>query len=124
MKKLAFFTILAILSFAGCYYDKTEEIYPGTGLFDSCDTTHNVSFSQHIQVTLQNYCYSCHSGATPSSGISLETYSDVYGWYSTGDLYGCVFRQQGYNPMPPSFALDSCHMKQFKYWMDAGAPNN
>ena len=124
MKKWMFFTAIIALVVAGCYKDKADEINIGAGLFDPCDTTHNVSYQNHIKVTLENYCYSCHSGANPSSGIHLDTYNDLYSWYVTGDLYGCVYRQAGYNPMPPSFALDSCHMKQFGYWIAAGAPNN
>jgi hypothetical protein len=124
MKKLSFLFFLAVLGIAGCYYDKTEDIYPGVGLFTQCDTTHNVSFANHIKPTMDNFCASCHTGSSPSSGVRLETYSDVYQWYQTGDLWGCVMREQGFNPMPPSFALDSCRMNQFKYWILAGAPNN
>lgn len=124
MKKIFLISILTGLFFAGCYYDNVEELNPGAGLFTTCDTTSNVSYSTHIVPIMQNYCYSCHSGSNPSSGFNLEAHADLAGWALSGDLHGCVFREAGFNPMPPSYALDSCYMKQMDKWINAGAPNN
>lgn len=124
MKKLFILPALFSLFLLGCYYDNVEDLNPGMGLFETCDTTSNVSYSQHIRPILQNYCFSCHSGTNPSSGYSLETHANLAAWASTGDLRGCVFREVGFNAMPPSFALDSCRMRLFENWINAGAPNN
>lgn len=124
MKKLLVLPLLFCLSLIGCYYDNVEELNPGMGLFETCDTTSNVSYSTHIVPIMENYCYSCHSGSNPSSGYNLDTYTDLAGWASSGDLHGSVFRRAGFNAMPPSFALDSCRMKLFENWINAGAPNN
>lgn len=125
MKRFLLLTaFIGCIIIPGCYYDKAEELNVGSGIFDSCDTSITVSYSRDLVPILQDYCYSCHSGPNPSSTYNLDTYTDLAGWASTGDLYGCVYRQVGYNPMPPSFALDSCRMKLFAKWINAGAPNN
>jgi hypothetical protein len=125
MKKILFlFSILGFTFIAGCYYDNVEELYPGAGLFETCDTSSNVSYTNHIVPIMQNYCYSCHSGATPVSGQNLESHASLQSWALSGDLEGNVYHQSGFNAMPPSFQLDSCRMKQFHNWIAAGAPNN
>jgi hypothetical protein len=126
MKKSIVFSLFILLFIGGCYFDKNDEINPGAGLFIPCDTTHPVSYSHHILPILQNYCYSCHSGNTPSSGYHLDTYSDVKDQVNAQNLVNCVYHVHGYNQMPPgNFQLDSCFLKQISYWADSlGAPNN
>lgn len=125
MKKFRMLLVLPVIALmAGCYYDKTDELYPGGGLFVACDTTSNVKYSQHITAILDTYCNSCHSSSIASGGIILDNYNDVQAVALSGQLVGASWRQSGYSPMPAAYVLDSCYMKQIKRWVDNGAPNN
>jgi hypothetical protein len=124
MKKYIITAFISALVFAGCYYDNVEEIYPGAGLFTVCDTTANITYSGHIRPLMENYCFSCHSGASPTSGYALDSYEALAPYAATGELEGNVFHSPGFNPMPPSFQLDSCLMNQFHNWIANGYPNN
>jgi hypothetical protein len=124
MKKILILCAIAAGIFAGCYYDKTEELNVGAGIFDHCDTTRNVSYSTHLVPILQNYCYSCHAGPSPSSGVSLEDYNGLAAVASSGTLIDNITHAPGSNPMPPSFKLDSCRINLFRNWVANGFPNN
>jgi hypothetical protein len=127
MKKFILPAALSILLLAGCYKDKVSELYPGSGLFVPCDTTHTPSYSQNIAPLLQNYCVGCHSGSNPTGGANFTTYSGVYQWASDASpskMEGSAWHLRGFNPMPPSFELDTCQLKMIQYWCANGAPNN
>lgn len=127
MKKIIFVFLISILIFSNCYKDKFSEIYPGAGLFTPCDTTSHPSYSQHIAPLLENYCIGCHSGPTTSGTADFSTYAGVLPWTADGassKIVGCSWHLVGYNPMPPSFQLDSCQMRQIYLWVIDGAPNN
>ncbi|CAN5782304.1 hypothetical protein BH11BAC7_BH11BAC7_17420 [soil metagenome] len=124
MKKLILFFGLTTLMFTACYKDTVEELYPGAGLFDQCDTTSVITYSGHITTLMQNYCYSCHSGGTPSSGFRIDTYTALQPYAASGELINRIHGTNGFNRMPPSFPLDPCQMRQFELWVNAGAPNN
>ncbi len=83
-----------------------------------CDTT-NVKFAATINSVATNYCTSCHGGASPSSGISLEGYNNIANYASA--CYNAMYN----GTMPKGTAkLDDCTIKKFKAWIDAGKPNN
>jgi hypothetical protein len=125
MKSLFFLIAISCLVLAGCYYDKSDEVNPGAGLFVPCDTTHPVSYERHILPILQNYCYSCHSGSQPSSTYHLDDYNSVHTQAANGNLWGDLSGARGFPHMPPSFTLDSCYLKQFDYWINVeSSPNN
>lgn len=128
MKKLFSLAIIsATIVFSSCYKDKVSEVYPGAGLFTPCDTTSHPSYSKHIVPIIQNYCIGCHSTSNPRGTADLSTYAGVYPWTTTFSppiIVGNVWHLNGYYPMPPSFQLDSCQMKQIKNWCADGAPNN
>jgi len=124
MKNLIFLFAVCSLVMAGCYYDKTDELNPGVGLFTPCDTTHPVKYSTHILYIVNNYCYSCHQGTNPSSGYHLDSYQAIFTQVQAGSLYNDIHNLHGAHQMPPSFVLDSCYMKQFDSWIANGAPNN
>jgi hypothetical protein len=113
----AFFIVIAA---TGCYYDKEEILYP-----QSCDTA-TVTYSASVAPILSASCVNgCHSGASPSGGISLITYADVKTQVNNGKLWGAVSHAAGYSPMPKnSSKLSSCSLAKIKKWIDAGAPNN
>lgn len=125
MKNLFLLLTVAAFGFTGCYYDKTDELNPGAGLFTPCDTTHPVSYQRHILPVLQNYCYSCHSGSQPSSTYNLDSYAAVQTQAANGNLWNDLSDGHGSHHMPPSFVLDSCYLKQFDYWINTeNYPNN
>jgi hypothetical protein len=124
MKKLIFFIGFTALMFSACYRDNVEELYPGAGLFTECDTTSVITYSGHITTLMQNYCYSCHSGGTPSSGVRIDTYAALQPYAASGELMGRLHGLPGWDRMPPTFPLEPCQLRQFELWVNAGAPNN
>lgn len=124
MKKVIFFTGFITLLFTACYRDNVEELYPGSDLFNQCDTSAAISYSTHIVPLMQNFCYSCHSGGTPSSGFRIDTHAALQTYAASGELINRIHGTNGFNRMPPSFPLDQCQMRQFELWVNAGAPNN
>lgn len=105
---------------SGCYYDKEEILYPA-GI---CDTT-SVTYSTSVAPILSSNCISCHGGATPSSGISLETYNQVKILADNGRLWGSVSHTGPYSPMPKGGnKLNACNLTKIDKWIKAGAPNN
>lgn len=85
----------------------------------------NVSFSQTLQPIINTYCKGCHSGASPSGGISLGNHAGVKTVALNGKLYGAISWAPGSPKMPQGGnKLDACTIAKFKSWIDAGAPNN
>lgn len=114
--------VLTAFTYTGCYYDKSELLYP----LGNCDTTATVSYSQNI-VTLfeQASCYSCHKGNSPSGGISMGTYAADKALVDNGKLYGSITHASGYKEMPKDLSkMTDCKIATIKKWIDAGAPNN
>lgn len=89
-----------------------------------CNTT-NMSFANDIQPILTNKCVGCHSGSSPSGGISLNTYNSVNNVVASGQLYGAINWEANYSNMPKGGnQLPQCEIDKIKSWIDAGAPNN
>ncbi|MCF8227301.1 MAG: hypothetical protein K9G58_06370 [Bacteroidales bacterium] len=122
MRKL--FQLILLLMMVGgmmtsCYYDNEEELYP-TGQI--CDTT-EITFSGDILSMADNFCQSCHSGATPSGNLNLETYDQISA--AAEKMYERISKPVG-DPqlMPPGQKLDDCTIKKLKIWIEEGKPNN
>jgi hypothetical protein len=124
------FTALALLLLmilGGCYYDNEECLYPEGST--PCDTT-NVTYSTNVLPLITDYCITCHSGGTPSGGISLEGYDNVRasslietGNY--GSLIGVISHAPGNSPMPKNAPkLSDCQIRQVEIWIGQGAQNN
>lgn len=89
-----------------------------------CDTT-NVSFTNDITPILTNKCTGCHSGGSPSGGVSLDNYNGVKVVAQSGQLYGAVNWDASYSNMPQGGnQLPQCEIDKIKSWVDAGALNN
>lgn len=89
-----------------------------------CDTT-NITYSATVAPLLQAQCTGCHSGTSPSGGISLSTHAGVAAMANNGKLYGAIAHQPGFSAMPQGGnQLPDCQIKQIQLWIDAGAPNN
>jgi len=91
---------------------------------EDCDTL-NVTFSGTIWPVVQNRCFGCHSGASPSGGISLENYDNVVEAVNSGRLMGAIKHENGFSAMPKNGSkLSDCNISQFQKWINNGTPNN
>ena len=90
-----------------------------------CDTT-NVTYSGYVRPLLNTYCVGCHSGSTPSGGITLNSHSGVQSVALNGRLIGAITWANGYTPMPQgaTMKLSDCKINKIKAWINDGAPNN
>ncbi len=89
-----------------------------------CITT-NVSYSGFVAPVLTAYCTGCHSGGSPSGGITLTTYENVRTMAQSGKLYGAINWSNGFIAMPQgSNKLSQCRIDKIKGWIDEGALNN
>lgn len=124
-KLICFFVLVfVILVFCTCYYNKEDVLYANNT--DTCDTT-NITFKGRVVSILETNCLRCHGNAVANSngsGIRLEDYADVKARMDR--VYGAITHQSGYFPMPKGMTsqIDSCQIKAFRIWKDAGGLNN
>lgn len=122
-----FFSIIilgtVLLTVQSCYYDKEDLLY-GNGNVPCTDTS-AASYTQKVVPILQQYCYSCHSGAFPSGNVLMGTYAADKAIGTNGSLYGTISYATGYSPMPKGMSkMTSCQIATIKKWVDSGMPNN
>ncbi len=86
-----------------------------------CDTN-KFTFSIDILPTIQQYCQGCHSGSSPSAGLSLQDYNQIKNAVTNKNLYIRIISTG--SPMPPSGQMPQCRIKKIKKWIDAGMQNN
>ncbi|MFN3939742.1 MAG: c-type cytochrome domain-containing protein [Chitinophagales bacterium] len=86
-----------------------------------CDTT-TVTYSGSIAPIMHNNCAGCHSGGSPSGGISLTSYSEVKAQAVSGALYGAISQQSDYTPMPPGTMLSDCQIDVIRIWIELNYP--
>lgn len=115
----ALFFLGSLLVAGGCYYDNEEALYPGT----VCDTT-SPAYTTTISSIISSNCQSCHSGSSPSAGLSLTSYSQVKSAVETKNLLNHLLQQNGYSLMPPSGQLSNCNIDQINSWIAKGMPEN
>lgn len=90
----------------------------------ACDST-NVTYSGTIRNIISNKCLGCHSSSAPQGNINYTNYGGVKAKVDDGRLWGAINHLPGFSAMPKGGAkLSDCEIKQFKKWIDAGAPNN
>ena len=115
--------IIILASFSSCYYDSVEVLYG----VESCDTV-AISFVDDIAPIMEAHCTSCHSGETPSAGLSLEAHADVSSSVlntTANGLINRIERAEGESgAMPTSYKLTQCQIDQVKAWAGQGALNN
>jgi hypothetical protein len=84
-----------------------------------------VLYSLNVKPVLEQKCYGCHSGGSPSGGIAMGTYAADKAMAVNGKLYGTINYASGFSPMPQGEAkMDACTISIIKKWIDAGSPNN
>lgn len=86
----------------------------------SCDTS-VVTYAAVILPIFNSSCVGCHSGSSPSGGISLGSYNDIH---SRIELIWTAINPGAPKPMPPSGSISSCKIRQIGIWRNAGSPNN
>ena len=86
-----------------------------------CDSSH-VTYDSTINVIVQSWCITCHSGSTPAYGISLTTYDQVKTVVNSGRLMGAIRQETGYYPMPKGSQLSPCDVALFQKWINLGMP--
>lgn len=90
---------------------------------ETCDTINTVTFSGVIWPVVQTSCTGCHSGGSPSGGVSLGSYNDVAAAAANGMLINAL-KGNGVAKMPPSGSLSVCRIRQFEIWVNNGYLNN
>ncbi|WP_459074975.1 hypothetical protein [Halocola ammonii] len=89
-----------------------------------CDTL-NVTYSGTIRPLIENRCEGCHSGSTPSGGISYETYEGVAEVAADGRLLGAINWDPDYANMPQNGdQLSQCNIDKIRIWIENGYPND
>ena len=125
MKIKGFFLSLALIagiSLSSCYYDKADLLYPTSTV---CDSIPTISYAQHVAPLLQQHCYGCHAGSSPSGGIAMGNYATDKAIALNGKLYGSISYAPGYLAMPEGSAkFSTCQLAIVKRWIDANSPNN
>ncbi len=115
------YVIFATLVFQGCYYDVEEELYPDNA---TC-ITDSITYILTVRPILDQNCMECHNAVSNLGNVTLETYSDVAGVASSGQLVGAISHDPAYAAMPQGKSmLDDCTILKIETWVLAGSPNN
>ncbi len=116
-------SLIAVLSFESCYYDKADLLYPDGKL--PCDTTIIAKFSSDVLPVLNASCNAggCHNTVDAASGVILDTYTGIKTQALNGRLLGSTNLING--TMPKGGAkLASCTLAKIQQWINSGTPNN
>jgi hypothetical protein len=105
-----------VIGLSGCYYDKEEELYPG-----SCNTPGTVTYSEHIQPLIAAKCAvgGCHVQGGGGPGLMAE-YGALKQFVDNGKFANRVLTEKN---MPPG-GLPVCELELVKRWVDDGAKND
>lgn len=127
-KKILYMMLLlgSVMMINGCYYDIGEELYPSSSGTSgtNCDTL-NSTYSGKVLAIIQNNCYSCHTGSSPSGNVNLQGYSNLKTYADNGKLIGTITHASGFSPMPLGGSkLSSCDIKVIQTWINNGTLNN
>ena len=123
-----FFGIVLILATSCSEIFKTElpPIKDCTGDNDNC------SYNDSIQPIFNSYCTVCHHSASSSTGLSLESHSDLFSSNVAigGDSLNSILRQRltgellPIMPKPPYENLNISNIHMIAKWIQAGALDN
>lgn len=106
----------AIPGLTGCYYDNEEDLYPSNG-----NGIGEVSYQQHIQPLMQQYCATAGCHVAGNSIPPLTNYDEVAVIAANGTLNQRVLIDR---TMPPAGPLSTDARTRIKIWLDAGYKNN
>jgi mono/diheme cytochrome c family protein len=90
---------------------------------ETCDTVSPITFSGTIWPIMQTSCTGCHSGASPSGGVSLANYATAAAAAANGSLMNSL-NGTGVTKMPPGGSFSVCRIRQVEIWVNNGYLNN
>lgn len=82
----------------------------------------SAKYNNDVKNIMNNYCTACHSGANPSSNLSLTTYAEVKAAAQNRGLYTRM--NSSANPMPASGKLSTDKLAIVDKWIQDGYPEN
>jgi hypothetical protein len=90
-----------------------------------CDTN-NVTYSGTIRPIIESKCIGCHYEATPlNSDTDLARYDSIFVLAMNGNLMASIDHRGSVVAMPQDIdQLPDCLIRQFRAWVNKGAPNN
>jgi len=119
MKKIFLIALMAS-GLMGCFYDKSEELYPPPNF---CDST-NVTYSNHLKPIMENQCAlsGCHLTQFPS-GWDLSSYEGLKTVAENGRLLPAIMHSGSSPQMPKGLQkLDDCTIAKFVNWVNNNVP--
>ena len=126
MKKYVIILLSCYLScsFAGCYYDKADQVYPQS----TCDTT-VVRLSVELNDIMSANCFRCHSSANAAisgGNYNLEDYNTIHSAATDGRLLSSITQDNKLSPPMPQDGskLSDCEINKFTAWINRGALDN
>ncbi len=110
--------VIFITADGGCAYTKKDVVEI------PCVIADNISYTLDIAPIIEANCFDCHSNASSTSGILLDSYDGLKYYAQNGYLYGVISHASGYRPMPDGGGkLPNCTIATIKKWIDNGTPH-
>lgn len=110
--------LVLFLVYNGCQHEPEDIIDPGPDPA-ICDTS-SVTYPGSVYPILQQYCISCHSGATPQGGLDFTDYNQLAFVAENGVLLDAI-RHLNADPnkwMPQGQPkLDDCRIRTIEIWI-------
>lgn len=126
-KKINNYLFLVLLSllitgiFQSCVWNNQEDL---NSINQACDTI-DVKYSTHVIPILQLKCYVCHNSGNSVNEIILDNYTDLKNSVNSGQFWGAINHETGFNPMPKNqMKMNDCRVTVIRKWIEDGSPNN
>ena len=98
MKKIISVVLFPFILFSGCENNVEENSEDNPVDCTEVETY----YTENVAPILESNCTGCHSGPTPTAGLSLDSYSVVFIAIKSGDVLDRVNRDQGTNGFMPN----------------------
>ena len=128
-KNLFLISLVSGIWFAGCYQDNYEKSHPAPVTAAACDSARTISFSKDVEPVFASSCLvGCHSSASGTAGVILDTWAGAKRQASNGQLVVSIKHSQpNQTPttwMPVGGSLTPCQIGIITKWVNSGFPNN
>ena len=91
LKKIINVVLFPFILFSGCENNVEENSEDNPADCTEVETY----YTENVAPILESNCTGCHSGPTPTAGLSLDSYSNVRAAIKTGDVLDRVNRNSG-----------------------------
>jgi hypothetical protein len=91
LKKIINVVLFPFILFSGCENNVEENSEDNPVDCTEVETY----YTENVAPILESNCTGCHSGSTPTAGLSLDSYSNVRAAIKTGDVLDRVNRNSG-----------------------------